>query len=220
MAAVVVQQEQEAVRIPKWVGDLASFRRWAKSDGFPERGWYAHLNGELWVDPSMERLAHNQVKGKFIAVLTPLVEEADSGMFLGDRMLLTNVDADLSTEPDGMFVSHEGLRQRRVRLDEGEDSLEVQGSPDMVLEVVSPTSRQKDTVVLRELYWRAGVREYWLADPRRDELAFEILRYGPRGYHAVRKQGGWAKSLVLGKSFRLTSSTNRAGLPVYALSVR
>jgi Uma2 family endonuclease len=220
MAAVVVQQEQQAVRIPGWVRDLASFRRWAKSDDFPDRGWYAHLNGELWVDPSMERLAHNQVKSKFTVVLTPLVEESGIGRFLGDRMLLTNIEAGLSTEPDGMFLSYEGLREGRVRLAEGEDSLEVEGSPDVVVEVVSPTSRQKDTVVLRELYWRSGVREYWLADPRRQELVFDILRHGPKGYAAIRKQGGWIKSSVFGKSFRLTRGTDPLGLATYDLAVR
>jgi Uma2 family endonuclease len=220
MAAVVVQQEEQSVRIPGWVCDLASFRRWAKSDEFPDRGWYAHLNGELWVDPSMERLAHNQVKTQLAVVLTPLVEELGIGRFLGDRMLLTHVEADLSTEPDGMFLSYEGLRDGRVQLAEGEDSLEVEGSPDVVVEVVSPTSRQKDTVVLRGLYWRAGVREYWLADPRRQELAFDILKYGPKGYVAARKQGGWIKSTVFGKSFRLTRGTDPVGLATYTLDVR
>ena len=79
---------------------------------------------------------------------------------------------------------------------EGEDSLEAEGSPDMVLEVVSATSRRKDTVVLRELDWRAGVKEYWLAEPRRDDVTFDILRHAPKGYVATRKPGGWIKSTV------------------------
>ena len=220
MAAVVVQQEQQDVRIPAWVCDLASFRRWGKSEDFPDRGWYAYLNGELWVDPSMERLAHNQVKGEIGLVLASLVKRGGTGRFLGDRMLLTNMDADLSTEPDGMFLSYAGLRAGRVRLAEGEDSLEVEGSPEMVLEVVSPTSRRKDTVVLRELYWRAGVREYWLANPARQGLTFDILRHGPKGYIAVRKQGGWIRSGVFGASFRLSRGTDPVGLPAYTLAVR
>ena len=90
----------------------------------------------------------------------------------------------------------------------------------MVLEVVSPTSRQKDTVVLRDLYWRAGVAEYWLVEPRRDDLAFDVLRHGPKGYLATRKQGGWLKSNVFGKSFRVTRDTDPRGDPVYTLAVR
>ena len=218
MASLVLQQEQQDIRIPGWVCDLASFRLWAKSGEFPDRGWYAHLNGELWVDPTLERLAHNQRRSAFAQVLMPLLEE--DGLLLGGRMLLTNVEADFSTEPDGMFLSYEALRAGRVRLAEGEDSLEVEGSPDVVVEVVSPTSRQKDTIVLRELYWRAGVREYWLADPRRHDLVFDILKHGSKGYTPARKQGGWIRSAVCGKSFRLSRSTDPAGLPAYTLAVR
>ena len=125
----------------------------------------SHLNGQLWVDLSMETAAHNKLKSKFVAVLVPLVEEARTGEYFGDRMLLTILQAGLSTEPDGMFVSFAAQKQARAQLKQGDRSLEVTGSPEMVLEVVSQTSVQKDTVVLRELYWRAGIQEYWLVDP-------------------------------------------------------
>ena len=220
MSALVIQQEQQAVRVPEWVNDLCSFRRWAKSDDFPEHGWYSHLAGELWVDTTMERAAHNRVKTKVAAVLTHLVDENELGQFFGDRMLLTNLDAGLSTEPDGMFLSYESLRESRVRLEEGEDSPEVEGSPDMVLEVVSPSSREKDTVVLRDLYWRAGVREYWLVQLGREEVSLDVLRHGPKGYVAMRKQGVWVKSAVFGKSFRLDQRTDPVGHAVYTLAVR
>jgi hypothetical protein len=56
--------------IPAWVDDLESFRRWAHSDEFPERGAFSYLNGEIWVDLRMEEFfSHNQVKGEFTAVL-------------------------------------------------------------------------------------------------------------------------------------------------------
>lgn len=219
-APLVIQQDGRIARVPDWVRDLATFRRWATSDDFPTRGWYAFLDGELWVDPSMERMAHNQVKGEFARVLSNLVIEAASGRFFHDRMLLTNVAAGLSTEPDGMFLSFPTLQSGQARLSEGEDSLEVEGTPDIVLEVVSPSSVQKDTVVLRNLYWRAGVREYWLADPRRDDVALDILRRGPKGYVATRRQGGWLKSAVFDKSFRLTRRGDALGYPAYTLAVR
>lgn len=217
---IVIQQEPQAVQVPDWVNDLASFRRWAKSDDFPSRGWYAYLDGKLWVDPSMERLAHNKLKIKIGLVLTALAEDADIGQFLGDRMLLTNTSAALSTEPDGMFVSHGSIEQRLVRLARGRNCLEVDGSPDMVLEVVSPTSVQKDTVVLRELYFRAGIREYWIADPRTDEPTFHILKRGRKGFVAARNQSGWLSSGVFGKSFRLTCKQHRTGFPIYNLDMR
>jgi Uma2 family endonuclease len=127
----------------------------------------------------------------------------------------------LSTEPDGTFVSFESLRRGRIELVEGaEGFIELEGTPDMVLEVVSASSVEKDTVVLRELYWQAGVPEYWLVDARGERLQFDILRRRPDGYVETRTQAGWLKSAVFGKSFRLSSSLDELGHPEYTLSVR
>jgi len=98
--------------------------------------------------------------------------------------------------------------------------VELEGAPDMVLEVVSQSCVQKDTVVLRDLYWRAGIREYWLVDVRVEKLRFDILSRGGRGYLTVRKSSGWAKSAVFGSSFRLTQKSDRLGYPEYTLTVR
>src|SRR5262245_40432431 len=201
----------ESVRIPKWVDDLASFRRWTRSDGFPQRGRIAFLGGDLWVDMSMEKLLHGKVKQEVGAVLHRLVREAQLGDFLPDGTRLVHVPAGISTEPDGLFVSGEALDERRVVYAEGDESLEVEGIPDMILEVVSPSSVEKDLVLNRELYGKAGIAEYWLIDPRGEDWTFDILRAGPRGYLATRKQGGWMKSVVFGKSFRLTRSEDEHG---------
>jgi Uma2 family endonuclease len=135
-------------------------------------------------------------------------------------MLLTNVEAGLSTEPDGMFISYATLNQGKARLRKGGQALEIEGTPDMVLEVVSPTSVEKDTKVLRDLYWRAGVSEYWLADPRGDDLSFDILRHGPKGYTAVRRSRGWLRSIVSRQAFRLTCQNDALNIPVYDLAVK
>jgi Uma2 family endonuclease len=90
----------------------------------------------------------------------------------------------------------------------------------MVLEVVSKTSIQKDTVALRELYAAAGIAEYWLVDPLGDEISFDILRLTSRGYSAARKSDGWVKSAVFGKSFKLVQEEGSGELPAYRLLVR
>jgi Uma2 family endonuclease len=215
---------QEQVRIPDSVVDLDSFRVWAKSDAFPDCGRYSYFNGELWVDLMPEQLfTHNDVKMECAEVIRQLFKKTRRGRFFGDGTLVTNVDAGLSTEPNGTVVLFESLELERVRLIESsseEGYIEIEGTPDVVLEIVSKSSVQKDTVVLRELYWNAGIPEYWLVDVRGDRLVFDILKRGRKGYVVTRKPSGWVKSAALGKSFQLTRTLDAAGNPEYTLTVR
>jgi Uma2 family endonuclease len=213
----------DSVCIPAWVHDLNSFRRWARSDEFPETGRICYLNGEVWVDMTKEQIfSHNQVKAEFARVLLNLVKLGGLGWYLPEGVLLSSVEAKLTCQPDGTFVSAEALRNKRVRLVEGkrEEFVELEGAPDMVLEVVSESSVGKDYKELRELYWHAGIQEYWLADARGEKLLFEILRHTSKGYAAARKQGGWQKSAVFGKSLRFTRRVDELGIPAYKLAMR
>ena len=90
----------------------------------------------------------------------------------------------------------------------------------MVLEIISSSSVQKDTVLLRAAYWEAEIPEYWLVDARKEPLKFDILRHTAKGYVATRKQDGWLKSGVFGKSFQLTQSKDALGDPEFTLAVR
>jgi hypothetical protein len=220
---VTVLHESQRVSIPDWVVDLESFRRWADADDFPETGRIWWLNREVWVDISKEQIfTHALVKAEFASVLSPLGKAEKSGLFLTDGALLSNEAGDVSGNPDGMSISYASLRAKRVVILEGmeEGYVEVEGSPDMVLEVVSRSSVQKDRVLLRQAYWEAGVREYWIVDARQEPLSFDILRHTAKGYTAARKRDGWIKSGVFGKSFRLTQERDPLGQPQYTLAVR
>ena len=106
---------EDAIRVPFGVTDtLRDFRRWTKSDVYPNRGDYFYFNGDLWVDLSMETLLHNQLKSLFNIILGGMLLKQPLGLYFGDRMRFVNVDADISCEPDGMFVSHKARKARRV----------------------------------------------------------------------------------------------------------
>jgi Uma2 family endonuclease len=214
---------QEKVRVPRDIDDLDAFRRWAHSDEFPEHGRFAYLAGDIWVDLSMEQLfSHNQVKTRMNAVLSDIAVADSLGYDAADGMFLSIPAVDLATIPDGVFASYETVRSGRVQLVEGIDEgfVELAGVPDMVLEVVSEHSVRKDTVTLRELYWKAGIPEYWLVDARKEPLQFDVLRRGARGYVATRRQAGWLKSAVFGRSFQLTLRTDPLGHPQSTLAIR
>ena len=53
-----------------------------------------------------------------------------------------------------------------------------------------------------------------------DDIQFDIYRHGKKEFATTRKSGGWVKSAVLGKSFRLTQSEGEDGNPEFTLEVR
>jgi Uma2 family endonuclease len=215
--------EGERVSVPEWVTDLDSFRRWADADDFPQTGRVWYLKGEVWVDMSRDQLfSHLAIKAEFDRVLGGLVKAGRLGLFFPDGLFLSNVAADIGGNPDATFISYAALDARRIRMLEGAEGgfVEVEGSPDVVLEVISPSSVRKDKVTLRQAYWEAGVREYWLVDARREPLRFEILRRTTKGFSTSRNQDGWLKSAAFGCSFRLVQTTDRRGHPEFTLEVR
>jgi len=217
MSAIVIGND---VRIPEWVKDFDSFRRWTRSEDFPEYGRIVFLGDHIWVDPEMERDEHNQAKSEMVMVVGGMTRAKRLGRYYNDGMRVVHPEISLSHEPDGAFVSKKALLRQRVQLPDGAETVELLGAPDMVLEVISPSSVKKDTVILPELYWKAGIQEYWLIDPRNGGCQFDIFKPGAKGYVATRRQGGWLKSNVFGKSFRLTRQVDDLGLPEFTLEVR
>jgi Uma2 family endonuclease len=215
--------EEIELDIPSWVTDLSSFRRWLDQPDFPENLPIWWLRGKVWVDMSREQgFSHNQVRTAITTALWQLVADTAAGILWSEGMFLANSEIGLGGNPDAFFTSHEAMDAGRVALIEGREGgvVEVHGTPDMVLEVVSRNSIKKDTQTLFEAYWAARISEYWLVDARKGPIRFEIWRRTEEGYVAARKRDGWLKSNVFGKLFRLVASTDRSGLPTYRLESR
>jgi Uma2 family endonuclease len=89
---------------------------------------------------------------------------------------------------------------------------EIEGPPNLVVEVVSDSSVAKDTKRLPKAYFDAGVPEYWLVDARRENLVFRIHRRGPSGFVARRPdREGYQRSSALGRRFRLDRRRDSRG---------
>jgi hypothetical protein len=77
-----------------------------------------------------------------------------------------NMDGIMSTietiEPDMLIVCGKHKYSSKAE--------KILGSPDMVMEVVSPSSRGKDRVLKLNKYLENGVREYWIVDPEFQEI--------------------------------------------------
>jgi len=136
------------------------------------------------------------------------------------RLLVTDIlsfRADGSAEPDIVFLSHAALDTGRARLVPKAGSkpgryVELEGAPDLIVEIVSDHSVAKDTRRLPEAYFKAGVPEFWLADARGEKLTFQIHRRGESGYQAVDTDAnGFQLSATFDCSFRLDGRRDPKG---------
>jgi Uma2 family endonuclease len=209
---------EERVKIPLDLQDLDAFRRWALSGEFPEEGRIDFLEGQIEVDMSPEDLyTHGTVKTELVVVLGQRAKSKVPGDLFSDSTRVSSPAGRLSAEPDVVFVSEESLRTGRVRLVPKSGSspdrfIEIEGGPDLVVEIASDTSAGKDTRRLPPAYYRAGVSEYWLVDARGDELQFLIHRRGAQGFEPVpRDQDGYQQSLVFAARFRLQRERRALG---------
>jgi Uma2 family endonuclease len=89
-------------------------------------------------------------------------------------------------QPDLIFVSTE----RMTILTEAN----IQGSPDLVVEILSPSTQQRDRGIKQNLYARYGVREYWIINP--ENKTAEVLSWTETGYRieAHVQEGGMLNS--------------------------
>jgi Uma2 family endonuclease len=221
MATAVLIEDQ--VQIPL-LRDLAAFRRWALSDEFPENGRIDYIAGQIEVDMSPEDLhTHGTPKVELVRVLANHLRRNELGELYTDRARISCPEADLSAEPDIVFVSNDALESGRVRLvakSGGQEDryIEIEGAPDLIVEIISESSVRKDTDRLPAAYWKAGAPEYWLVDARTDDLMFCIRQRGEAAYEPTRiDDGGFQYSHALDSWYRLERTRNRYGRLRYTL---
>ena len=225
MSPPPVLLDDEIIRVPASANTLDGFREWAVSDGFPRRGRISYIDHDVLIDVSPEETeTHGKVKFEISRIVGNLVRKRNVGTFYPDRTLLTNRTAELSTEPDGTFVTWETLREQRLsrtpRAGQEGEYIELEGTPNWVLEVISRTSVKKDTELLRHRYHLAGIPEYWLVDARGQEIDFKILVHAPDAYVPSPGQDGWHHSPVFDCHFRLERDRDPVGDWRYTLGVR
>jgi Uma2 family endonuclease len=120
-------------------------------------------------------------------LIATFVDERDLGQVLSQRIAFRISDT-YAPEPDIAFVRSNRLHlvQRR----------QVNGPPDLAVEIVSPDSIDRDFILKRQVYQTAGVPEYWIVDEMEEQVY--LLRLDREGhYHDVRPRKGRLASRVL-----------------------
>jgi Uma2 family endonuclease len=129
------------------------------------------LQGDLIMTPS-PGFKHQVVSSKLEKILGDIIEEHGWGVLLHapfDVKLGDDVVQDI------LYVSN----QRADIIHEEA----IEGAPDLIVEILSPTTAERDRTYKRTLYARHGVREYWLADPERQTI--DVLTLGESGFETV-----------------------------------
>ena len=135
----------------------------------PEDKRYQLLDGEMILAPS-PTARHQTIAMNLVLALQGFVREHSAGRvwFAPLDVVLSNYDV---AQPDILFVSNE----RAGIVTEAN----IQGGPDLVVEILSPATAEYDRGYKQLLYSRHGVREYWIVDP--DAETVEVLAEGDGG---------------------------------------
>lgn len=124
---------------------------------------YEILGGELQVTPAPWP-KHQDVSRNLEYMLLQYVQQHASGKVYYAPIDII-VDPHNIVQPDIIFISAD-------RLDIiGEKN--VQGMPDLIIEILSPSTRHKDRVLKLRVYASHGLKHYWIVDP--DEQTLEAL---------------------------------------------
>lgn len=150
--------------------------RWTYSDyaALPDDGrYYEVVNGVLFMTPA-PNIPHQETVGRLFFHLFGHVE----GTRLG-RVFVAPIDVELApnvvVQPDVVVV----LNESRGAITEGR----IIGAPDLVVEVASPGTRNHDRREKYDAYARAGILEYWIAEPTTRTI--EVFVLGTAAYQPL-----------------------------------
>ena len=131
---------------------------WTYEDwlNFPNDGWkYEIIDGVLHMSPP-PAIAHQDLSGGLFARMRIYAEDNDLGKVLEAPCGVRLPNQSVPVQPDIFFIKKEHFEIIRTQY--------VEGVPDLIVEILSPSNASYDRETKFELYQKAGVPEYWLVD--------------------------------------------------------
>ena len=132
----------------------------------PADNRYELLDGELIVVPA-PNTKHQRVNRELTTRLDRFISDRGSGELFYAPFDVVLSDSDI-VQPDLLFVSRE--REHMITAEN------MRGAPDLVIEILSPSTADKDRGKKRTLYGKHGVTEYWLVDPAAETVQIHRLQ--------------------------------------------
>jgi Uma2 family endonuclease len=141
---------------------------------FPDDGKrHEIIDGEHFVTPSPET-GHQAIAVNLVVLLKNFLDAHALGEVFVAPLDVVFSDTDV-VEPDLLFVAAEHA-DRITRKN-------IRGAPDLVIEILSPSTRKTDEVIKRKLFERFGVAEYWVVDPELETV--KVYRRAEKGFARV-----------------------------------
>ena len=130
---------------------------------------YEIIGGEKIMSPAAN-LTHSDIIGRLYLFIGNHLMANKSGYIYPDNVDVHFSDGSLF-KPDLVVVlkSNEKILAGRKA---------IYGAPDMVVEVLSHSTRKKDLTIKKDIYEAQGVKEYWIVDPRAKSVMVYLLRDG------------------------------------------
>lgn len=123
------------------------------------------LHGEIYM-MSSPSVNHNRVANNIFSALRDYLKGKPCEVFSdGVDVYITEDDRLI---PDIMIVCNKDI----IKPDG------IHGAPDLVVEVISPSTAKNDRGYKKDMYEKAGVKEYWIVDPNMRSIEDYLLSYG------------------------------------------
>ena len=156
------------------------------------------INGEAIMMAPPSR-THQEISGALFAQLYNFLEGKKCRVYAAPfAVRLFEQDGEAPEDVDTMVEPDLSVVCDRDKL----DNHGCKGAPDLVVEILSPSTRRHDRLVKLDLYQRAGVREYWIVDP--ENKAVQVFLQDGGGSLKLHEDYGWedvAKVNVLNGCF-------------------
>ncbi|MBI2975672.1 MAG: Uma2 family endonuclease [Chloroflexi bacterium] len=160
--ATVITESQPGAR-PRMTYD--EFLAWAGEDTHAE--W---VKGEVYIYMPVNPI-HQQIVDFLNTLLRLFIEANDLGWLMSGPAQTKMKET--GREPDLFFVSRDNPGQLGQKY--------FDGAPDLIVEVVSDDSVSRDRADKFEEYEDAGVKEYWIIDPRPRRRRADFFQMGADG---------------------------------------
>ena len=154
-----------------------------------DRKQYQILEGELVMTPA-PFVIHQQIGLRLKLRFVQFVETHSLG-YVFDAPCDVVLSKTNVLQPDILFISNQNIKVITEK--------NIQGAPDLVVEIISPSTAYYDLFDKKEIYQKFGVKEYWLVDPKKEWIEIHTLDKGSyQLHHRAAKKGSVQSKLLIG----------------------